>query len=177
MPDEFSNFRSAIDWSEPKEEAKPDDEGFRHIGVGLSQAIANAAEAFSIEPMTESPIEVQFGGHLAGNLRRKLNEAGIAFEVGNPRPVREHIVFLSPQYVVGRFRYDFAIVVAGRPAILIECDGKEFHESAEAMKNDRLKDEKAAEIGAVMLRFSGSRIFRDLKGCVDETVAALARWR
>ena len=112
-----------------------------------------------------------------GTLNRKLAEVGIDLAIDHPRETMKPTVFLTPQFVVGRFRYDFAIVVNGKPAILIECDGREFHESPEAIENDRMKDEKAREVGAVMLRFTGSRIYRDLQSCAEETIAALAAWR
>jgi very-short-patch-repair endonuclease len=172
--DDFSNFRSAIDWTPPKEEAKPDDAGFRHISVGLYEAVDNAAHAFVVAGKGESPIEVQFGGYLGGTLRRKLAEVGIALVIDQPRETTKPTVFLTPQFAIGRFRYDFAIVVNGKPAILIECDGKEFHESPEALENDRQKDARAKEVGAIMLRFTGSRIYRDLQSCAEEAIAVLA---
>jgi hypothetical protein len=178
MPhDDFSNFRSAIDWTPPNEEARADDAGFRHIGLGLYQAIDNAAHAFVVAGKGESPIEVQFGGYLAGTLNRKLAEVGIDLLIDQPHQTTKPTVFLTPQFVIARFRYDFAIVVNRKPAILIECDGREFHETPEAMENDRAKDAKAKEVGAVMLRFTGSRIYRDLQSCAEEAIAALATWR
>jgi hypothetical protein len=49
MPDDdFSNFRSVVDWTPPKEEARAEDAGFQHIGIGLYQAIDNAAHAFVV---------------------------------------------------------------------------------------------------------------------------------
>src|SRR4051812_31041105 len=171
MNDDFSNFKSAIDWSEPREVASEADAGFKPLGHGLFQAIDNAAHAYAIAPDTDSPIEVQFGGYLAGNLSRALNANGIGFKVGPPEPATHLTVFLCPQYVVGRFRYDFALLVNNRPAVLIECDGKEFHSSDEAIANDRGKDQRAAEIGALIRRYTGSSIYRDLKGCVDDAIS------
>jgi len=177
MNDDFSNFKSAICWPKLEESLTIDTDGFRHIGVGLYQAIDNAAKAFVIAPNTESPIEVQFGGYLAGTLSRTLKEVGIEFEIGDPKPRLRPTVFLCPQYVVGKFRYDFALVVNGKAAVLIECDGKDFHSSDEAIANDRAKDLKAAEIGAVIRRYTGSQIFRDLKECANDAIAALSQWR
>jgi hypothetical protein len=177
LHDDFSNFRSAIDWTPPREEARADDAGFLHIAVGLYEAIDNAAHAFVVAGKGESPIEIEFGGYLAGTLHRKLAEVGIDLVVDQPRVTTKPTVFLTPQFVVGHFRYDFAVVVNGTPAILIECDGKEFHESPEAVEIDRLKDAKALEVGAIMLRFTGSRIYRDLQSCAEETIAALAMLR
>ncbi|SRR6266404_3045631 len=174
MRDDFSNFRSAIDWTPPKEEARADDAGFRPIGFGLYQAIDNAAHAFVVAGKSESPIEAQFGGYLGGTLDRKLANVGIDLVIDQPRETTKPTVFLTPQFVIERFRYDFAIVINGKPAILIECDGKEFHESPETTENDRAKDAKAREVGAVMLRFTGSRIYRELQSCAEETIAALA---
>src|SRR5258706_2862187 len=101
-----------------------------------------------------------------------LRSGSISYD--QPRETTKPTVFLTPQFVIERFRYDFAIVINGKPAILIECDGKDFHESPGATENDRTKDAKAKEVGAVMLRFTGSRIFRELQSCAEETIAALA---
>lgn len=177
MNDDFSNFKSAICW--PKLEESLTISGTSELVYikRYRRTIDNAAKAFVIAPNTESPIEVQFGGYLAGTLSRTLKEVGIEFEIGDPKPRLRPTVFLCPQYVVGKFRYDFALVVNGKAAVLIECDGKDFHSSDEAIANDRAKDLKAAEIGAVIRRYTGSQIFRDLKECANDAIAALSQWR
>jgi very-short-patch-repair endonuclease len=76
---------------------------------------------------------------------------------------------IIPQYRVARYRFDFAIcfigcfahIRPGRPVLLIECDGKDFHSSPEQLKNDAAKNRCALEIGAPCLRFTGSEIWKN----------------
>jgi very-short-patch-repair endonuclease len=82
-----------------------------------------------------------------------------------------------PQYVLGRFRYDFAVRANWRPKplLLVECDGKDFHSSAEQQANDALKDAAASHAGMRLIRFSGSKIHRDVDGSVRYAVLACIR--
>src|SRR5258707_7495913 len=111
MRDDFSNFRSAIDWTPPKEEARADDARFRPLGFGLYQAIDNAAHAFVVAGKSESPIEAQFGGYLCGTLNRKLAEVRIDLVIDQTRETTKTTGLLNPQFGTERFLYDVAIVI------------------------------------------------------------------
>src|SRR5258707_12831901 len=113
MRDDFSNFRSAIDWTPPKEEARADDARFRPLGFGSYQAIDNAAHAFVVAGKSESPIEAQFGGYLGGTLNRKLAEVGIGLVIDQPRETTNPTVVLTPQFVIKRVRMSFPIFITG----------------------------------------------------------------
>lgn len=117
----------------------------------------------------ESPIEKS----LAGALEEILG--------GYFRPGTVEII---PQFKLGRFRYDFAIMLIGstfygtRPVFLIECDGKEFHGPGQ-LENDLAKDAAALEIGAYCLRYRGSDIHRNpyaLAAEIARAVEHMRRW-
>jgi very-short-patch-repair endonuclease len=155
--DELSNFQSAIEWPDlrpPEEEAtdvpKP-------LYSFLPALLDNWALAATIESDCESPIEVEFGTQVLIAMRAAGDEDWK----------------LVPQYVLGPYRYDFAITRQKKLMGLIECDGKEFHSTKEQLANDRAKDKLAAEKGVRIFRFSGSDICRDPKSCVRDVLHAI----
>lgn len=82
---------------------------------------------------------------------------------------------LEPQLVMGRFRYDFAVLRKDiwKPLLLIECDGKACHETPQQRQNDAMKDQVAAKAGIPLLRFSGSQIYRDMSRCIYKVARSL----
>jgi hypothetical protein len=170
MIDDFSNFKSAIDWPEDREPEEAPTGQFRPFSVALSKAIETVAETFSIAAVTESPIESIFGAKFALALRPLCKDIGWNFTVGTG----DADIVLHPQYVLGRFRYDFAVLANGRakPVLLIECDGKEFHSTEGQRANDRLKDAAASNAGMRLIRFSGSEINSDIDSCVTYALTA-----
>jgi very-short-patch-repair endonuclease len=152
--DDFSNLQSAIERLD------------LHPPIGYATGELKPLHSFlpalfdkwvlegSIADVCESPIEVELGVQFL-----------IAF-----RAIGNDDFELVPQQVLGSFRYDFAITRQGKLICLIECDGKEFHSTAEQIANDRAKDTLAAQMGVRMFRFSGSDIWRDPKGCAREVL-------
>jgi very-short-patch-repair endonuclease len=126
---------------------------FTSIGQAAIGVLELAVLAYVLVDECQSPIEVQLGAQLRHRLRAPYE--------------------LILQYKIGRYRYDFAVAKAGKICLLIECDGREFHSSAEQKANDRRKDQIALEAGIGILRFTGSRIFRDPEACVADVCAAL----
>jgi len=115
-------------------------------------------ELDEIGRLSESPIEYQFG-------------CALVFALGNST------VRIRAQYKVDRYRYDFALLhpVLEKPLMFIECDGKEFHSSAEQIANDRAKERAAATIGAFVVRYSGAAIYRNSKDCAENAVRSLVQ--
>lgn len=128
---------------------------FKPIQVGRAAhaVVAAVKNAEAISPQCESPIEVQFAARLMVDLKP---------------PFR-----LEPQYCLGRFRMDFAIIRDGLPCLFIECDGKAFHSSEEQIANDLEKDRAAARAGIPLLRFTGSSVFRRPDECAKKIIALL----
>lgn len=124
------------------------------IGKAAVAACEIAGLAMQIAPKCESPIEVQLGAHL-------LRSLSPPFE-------------LRPQFKLGRFRFDFAIMVDEHAIMLIECDGKEFHSTPEQIENDQRKDKLAAAVGIKLLRFTGREIFHHPAQCAERVLRELA---
>jgi len=74
------------------------------------------------------------------------------------------------QVKAGLFRIDIALMTH---KIAIECDGKDFHSSAIDKARDNRKDAYLRSKGWIVLRFTGSRIHRDMNGIlknIDEMI-------
>lgn len=164
MIDEFSNFKSAIVWPDAREPEEAPTGDFKPLRLAVFKAIETATESFSMAATTESPIETIFGAKFALALRPICKDVGWDFCIGTG----DTDIVLHPQYIIGRFRYDFALRANWRPKplLLIECDGKDFHSSPEQQANDALKDAVATNAGIRLVRFSGSEINRDVDSCV-----------
>lgn len=93
--------------------------------------------------------------------------------------------FLFPQHHVGPYRADFIIRMIGYPSgarvwpprlqsvLCVECDGDEFHRTAEQKEYDAGRDRFFHSHGIPTLRFSGSLIHKNASFCVDEIVTKL----
>ena len=114
-----------------------------------------------VDKLHESPIEHQFGLAAAPVLARLS-------------------LRIVPQYQLFGYRYDFAILHPKLDQVLalVECDGKEFHSTLEQITNDRHKDAAAENIGAFVVRYSGSAITRDARECAENLLGTLRKaWR
>jgi hypothetical protein len=86
-------------------------------------------------------------------------------------------VHLSPHEPVstevGSYAVDFLIVPADpaleKVKIAIELDGHEFHEKThQQVRHDKVRERAIVQQGVTVLRFSGSEIVRNGRGCVEE---------
>ena len=101
-----------------------------------------AAWAIRIKEHCESPIETA----LASTLLTWLPIVFPDFDSdicrqGNQRQHSPECILVIPQYVRGKYRFDFAIERHKNLLVLIECDGKEFHSSEEQQARDKIKQE------------------------------------
>jgi hypothetical protein len=109
--DEFSNFRSAIEWPDMRPPEEHATANLEPIGASIPIDVWEAAVELA-PACDDSPIEVEFGARLITAIR----------QTDEPDLLR-----VIPQYVLGPYRYDFAIFREDKLVGLIECDGKEFH--------------------------------------------------
>lgn len=120
----------------------------------------------------DSPIEVQLGA------------AVIAFFEWSGHPLhlcqmidlrnRPSGLLLVPQFAWGYYRSDWAILDPTlQGALLIECDGKDYHSSAAQRAHDAKKDAAALDRGFLTMRFTGSAIYRDADGCAQKIYDAV----
>lgn len=73
--------------------------------------------------------------------------------------------FVKTQVPCGKYRIDIAL--PGHH-IAIECDGKAYHSTDEQKARDKRKNAYLKKNGWKVLRFSGSRISKDIKGVLNK---------
>ena len=71
---------------------------------------------------------------------------------------------VKTQYEVGPYRLDFAFPDV---KLCVEADGKDFHSAPDDISRDQRRTKYLAELGWTVIRFTGSRINKDLYGCID----------
>lgn len=78
-------------------------------------------------------------------------------------------VTVETQGCIGPFRADILITDGPRRRLVVECDGAEFHSiTKEQVERDKRRDRYCAARGICVMRFSGSEINRDPRGCAAE---------
>lgn len=84
--------------------------------------------------------------------------------------------YIVPQHPFGAYRADLLVGFYGpknwslkQSAIVVECDGHQWHESTkEQAQRDRARERELNQHVAKVIRFTGSEIYRDPFACVDE---------
>ncbi|GAB7387405.1 hypothetical protein BSNK01_12410 [Bacillaceae bacterium] len=120
----------------------------------------------------ESPIEQLLYLRLLKSIN--LDRKAMDYKVYDPQSYFR----IYPQYkvIVGdkTYRLDFHLEChfKGRKHLFaIECDGHEFHEkSKEQAARDKQRDRDLASLGYVVLRFTGSEIWKDPSKCADQVL-------
>lgn len=131
----------------------------RKIGIGQSDRERYAAHQRGYE-LCESPIERAYWSVAYFALR----------DYGD----------LIPQYQIGLYRLDFALVNVPGCRLLkvaIELDGHDYHSSQDQRNHDTDRERWLMRHGWQVVRFTGSQINRDAEACVRETVELVEEWR
>lgn len=143
----------------------------------LAEATVSAIDRINffleVSPDCESPIESMLGAAVLEMFERAGQTLTLC---KNDRLESAPSGFLFvPQFRWGYYRSDWAIVVA-KPlsALLIECDGRDFHCSPEQRAHDAKKDRAALDRGYLTMRFTGSEIFRDADACALKIYDAIS---
>lgn len=71
---------------------------------------------------------------------------------------------LAVQYEIYRYRLDFAHLDT---KTVIEIDGKAYHSTEEQIKQDAFRERWFKAHGWLVIRFTGSQVKNDVKGCVE----------
>lgn len=122
----------------------------------------------------DSPIEEMLGAFILTVFREEGAPLKLC-RVADLRTIGSSLV-LVPQYAWHFYRSDWAIL---RPAfeetaLLVECDGQEFHSSPAHIEHDRKKDAAALDYGHITMRFPGRLIHKDPRGCARKVFNAWA---
>ena len=113
----------------------------------------------------ESPIE-----HLLGIELHRIFPYSLSYVADD--------YFITSQDVIEcgekEYRVDFFIAVLKNKkdyGFVVECDGHDFHEKTkEQAKRDKQRDRDLAAKGHLVIRFTGSEIFKDPERCAREVV-------
>jgi len=79
-------------------------------------------------------------------------------------------IFVFGQCPVGNYRVDFLLIGKNVPrprALVVECDGAQYHDRA----RDAVRDHELQEMGLSIVRFPGGEIFDDPGSVIDQTLA------
>lgn len=161
----------------------------------LLQEILDQAEGHHADGAFESPIEEAFA--LAANALRLVlyreidwrpdpnmtiddlrNTAALPGDEGIPQYMwSSGFGCMAPQVKIDNYRADFMILhrkgIFGVSAVVIECDGHEFHErTKEQAARDKARDRELQSRGFKVFRFTGSEIWADPLGCADTALQA-----
>jgi very-short-patch-repair endonuclease len=110
----------------------------------------------------------------------------IKFEIissDKPHPMQaaraaEHgTLVIRPQYRFLDWPADFVLSCpsVSKKIVVVECDGHDFHErTKEQAAKDRARDRAVQAQGHIMLRYTGSEIYRDPLGCARNALKTLA---
>ncbi len=141
------------DWGSP-------DEFIKHAKSLIDKAeLPVSAPKFDpdLSHLCESPIEVMFYDACAAS----------DFEFPEEKSL---FSTLRPQYKIGPFRADFAVV---EHRIVIELDGHEYHKTKEQRTSDADRERMIDKVGWKVIRFTGSEIWKNARECVDDVETAI----
>lgn len=157
-------------WRKPYVHGSEADVGdFKPVSLGgvFAKVVDRAGAAVLASGSADSPIETILGAAVILYFR----DAGkplllcLSGELGSARGG----LFFIPQFKWSIYRSDWAIYnpkTSG--AMLLECDGKDFHSSADQVAHDRKKDAAAHDRGYLTMRFTGSQIHRAADECAQK---------
>lgn len=142
------------------------------IGDATKSVIDRVRLIMNVSPDCDSPIEAWLGAAIVTFFER----AGARLQLCKSFDIRSapEGLLLVPQFAWSVYRSDWAILSArSHGALLIECDGRDFHSSPSQKAHDAKKDEAALSYGFLTLRFTGLAIFRDADGCAQKIYDAV----
>lgn len=127
--------------------------------------VERARAAMQANPTSDSPIESILGAAIIMCFDRSGKPLLLATEPSDKAAGLQVI----PQFKWSLYRSDWAIYNPKTTgALLIECDGKDFHTGPDQIKHDMRKDQAAQDRGFLTMRFTGSQIHRNADGCAKE---------
>lgn len=163
----------------------------REIGFAHASAAARTlGTGFDhIAPRLESPIECALTAAFL-HLLAQWPSTNYVNWLGPAAPIERYIRAFDPdddhgqwefdvQVPAGRFRIDILLTFNGRQqrfAAAVECDGHEFHErTKEQAQRDKERDRYLQSLGLMVLRFTGSEIWRDPIGCAQSAMQMIEK--
>ncbi len=135
------------------------------IGSLFLGVAERAFAAMRANERADSPIESILGAAIM----LCFQKGGKALALASEPELTSARLLLIPQFKWLIYRSDWAIYNPKTTgALLIECDGKEFHSGPDQIAHDQKKDQAAHDLGFLTMRFTGSKIHRNADGCAKE---------
>jgi len=118
---------------------------------------------------------------LGRRLATELRQFSMATKAMTPIERRMYVAMLMvgirdirPQFPIGRYRADFAVLHKPDRRIVVECDGHDFHEKTKKQAaHDKKRDRFLQGEGWPVLRFTGQEIVTDVEACATEVAIQL----
>ena len=146
----------------PGSEADVGDFNPAALGGVFGAVVDRARAAMEANRTADSPIESILGAAIIVCFKGNGKPLALAAE---PTPKASGLL-LVPQFKWLIYRSDWAIYNPKTTgALLIECDGKDFHSSPEQIEHDKKKDQAAHDMGYLTMRFSGAKIHYSADEC------------
>jgi hypothetical protein len=135
------------------------------LGGAFASVVERARIAMETSRTADSPIETILGAAIVLCFQNHGKPLILASE---PSPEGKSLL-LVPQFKWAIYRSDWAIYNPKTTgALLIECDGKDFHSTVNQISHDMRKDQAAHDRGYLTMRFTGSQIHRGADECAKE---------
>ena len=90
-------------------------------------------------------------------------------QIMNDALIDKNITF-KPQVRIGRFLVDFLVEI-GNQKIIVECDGRDFHNPF----HDKERDKELKLPGYQIIHFTGSEIYNNIESCVEKILNIVSR--
>jgi very-short-patch-repair endonuclease len=149
----------------PGSEADVGDFNPINIGGVFGAVVERARAAMVANRTADSPIETILGAAIFVYFK----DHGKPLLLSTEPSAAAGGLQLLPQFKWLIYRSDWAIYNPRTTgALLIECDGKDFHSSPEQVEHDKRKDQAAHDLGFLTMRFTGSRIHKGADKCAAE---------
>ena len=142
------------------------------LGGVFAKVVDRAAASVLASGAADSPIETILGAAVILYFR----DAGKPLTLCAPAEIDNAVgrLLFVPQYRWSIYRTDWAIYNPKTTgAMLLECDGKDFHSSADQQAHDAKKDAAAHDRGFLTMRFTGSSIHRGADECAQKVFDAV----
>lgn len=142
---------------------------FKPVNLGgvFAKVLDRAEVSVQASGSADSPIETILGAAVILYFR----DAGKPLLLCLPAELHkaERGLLFVPQFKWSIYRSDWAIYNPKTTgAMLLECDGKDFHSSADQVAHDKRKDAAAHDRGYLTMRFTGSQIHRAADECAQK---------
>lgn len=145
------------------------------INAPLASVLSNDVERIVqyLTGICESPIEIMLGASvLLADSRRRVHPNCPALQLARSDKIELYDVtwdrLLVPQFKWDSYRIDW-LYRAPPISIFVECDGRDFHERTKYQAaRDRQKDRRIQQAGYIVLRFTGSEIFKAPLDCAQQ---------